>query len=167
MKLTQSFRPLSRPGEFPTKRGKREYETRKEFPSPREAWVVSYTFQTLKSYKCYTVSGPSRGLGGVLPKQHSENGYHEIVKFPSPLEAWVVSYCWFCLWPVCKSWVSGPSRGMGGFLPNVPNKLESQWRLVSVPYRGLGSFLQKQWTTITLTFLSFRPLSRYGWFPTK
>ena len=67
MKLTQSFRPVSRPGEFPTKRGKREYETRKEFPSPREAWVVSYTFQTLKSYKCHTVSGPSRGLGGVLP----------------------------------------------------------------------------------------------------
>ena len=136
MKLTQSFRPLSRPGEFPTKRGKREYETRKEFPSPREAWVVSYTFQTLKSYKCYTVSGPSRGLGGVLPKQHSENGYHKIVKFPSPLEAWVVSY------------ETKPAE-------TFPSPLEV-W---------VDSYLKQAMTCLSL-LSSFRPLSRVGWVPT-
>ena len=136
MKLTQSFRPLSRPGEFPTKRGKREYETRKEFPSPREAWVVSYTFQTLKSYKCYTVSGPSRGLGGVLPKQHSENGYHEIVKFPSPLEGWVGSYLSIFLVIGNKNKVSVPSRGMGGFLLNIKELVKKAVKTFPSPLEG-------------------------------
>ena len=87
--------------------------------------------------------------------------------------------------------VSGLSRGFGGILLNG-NVLRSLRRKVSGPSRGLGSFLHMSYTTddpwperfpppleawvvsylvsagcLIVKGLSFRPLAKYGWGPTK
>ena len=61
--------------------------------------------------------------------------------FPSPLEVWVVSYVLATVATIATLGVSVPSRGMGGFLQNGYNLYKEQ-------------------------LSCFRPLSRYGWFPT-
>ena len=61
-------------------------QNRRLFPSPLEAWVVSYIAEYLESV------------------------YHE--EFPSPLEAWVVSYLSVHYRRIAPIHVSVPSRGL-------------------------------------------------------
>ena len=61
-----SFRPLSRLGWFPTLRYPGHPRSNPKFPSPLEAWVVSYEKQKMEKENILIVSGPSRGMGGVL-----------------------------------------------------------------------------------------------------
>ena len=62
-------------------------------------------------------------------------------KFPSPLEV------------------------LGGFLRYTITCIESKY-WVSVPSRGMGSFLQKINLRNASLDVGFRPLARYGWVPT-
>ena len=72
----------------------------------------------------------------------SKWGSQDKEEFPSPLEVWVVSYTW--------NWVK-----------------KHPWAVVvSVPSRGMGGFLRGKESLLVLINLCFRPLSRYGWFPT-
>ena len=71
--------------------GKRKWE--KQFPSPLEGWVISYKMK--KTIK----------LG--LTDRHA---------FPSLLEVWVVSYDPDSYEMIVSYLVSVPSRGMSGFL---------------------------------------------------
>ena len=112
----------------------------KSFPSPLEAWGVSYRsqkyhliitlnrFRSLsrygrvpingkRTYKSthYHVSGPSRGMGGFLPNYEHRNTCRTIN-------------------------VSDPSRGLGGVLHNFER--EFGWDdTVSDPSRGMSGFL--------------------------
>ena len=55
---------------------------------------------------------------------------------------------------------------MGGFL----HCIKTIWKIwdgkVSVPSRGMGGFLRKAYKVYIEGHKGFRPLSRYGWFPT-
>ena len=54
---------------------------------------------------------------------------------------------------------------MGGFLPEAA-AMKQFLMDVSVPSRGMGGFLQKYDLMELHKSGRFRPLSRYGWFPT-
>ena len=65
------------------------------------------------------------------------------------------------------SLVSVPSRGMGGFLHIIIDTHNTNDAiLVSVPSRGMGGFLPTKPVPCLKNICCFRPLSRYGWFPT-
>ena len=92
---------------------------------------------------------------------------------------------------VCVVTVSGPSRGTGGFLHYIEREVITMKLFVSVPSRGMGGFLLKDFygqsksdrfpSPLEVWVVSysrgyhrmssedycFRPLSRYGWFPTQ
>ena len=99
---------------------------------------------------------------------YKNGSYHllKLAKFPAPLEVWVVSYGELMNVKTCYL-VSGPSRGMGGFLRNNSELCTLGRSTVSGPSRGLGGFLLKVSFALVNTKKSFRPLSRYGWFPTR
>ena len=113
------------------------------FPSPLEVWVVSYELI-------------------------SKWGSQDKEEFPSPLEVWVVSYTWN--WVKKHPWavvVSVPSRGMGGFLQSICGLcLERNVEFPSpLEVWVVSYFIMERFNRFLLN--SFRPLSRYGWFPTK
>ena len=54
---------------------------------------------------------------------------------------------------------------MGGFL-HEPDQETIDDIVVSVPSRGMGGFLL-WFMLVAVGLFGFRPLSRYGWFPTK
>ena len=65
--IGNGFRPLSRYEWFPTCLVKKEKKMNNLFPSPLEAWVVSYMdAQANGQFVQQGVSVPSRGLGGFL-----------------------------------------------------------------------------------------------------
>ena len=128
--------------------------------------MVSYNVQPFTCVKFWYVSVPSRGMGGFLLMFNKIFKKDASKEFPSPLEVWVVSY--YFLMRLSRRMiqtVSVPSRGMGGFLPSQ-KFLGYAKRYVSVPSRGMGGFLQNEQHSNNDQKSSFRPLSRYGWFPT-
>ena len=58
-------------------------------PLSRYGWVP--TSPNDRKHCEQSVSGPSRGMGGVLPKDHALLIGGAVV-FPAPLEVWVGSY---------------------------------------------------------------------------
>ena len=115
-KASLRFRPLSRLGWGPTHFKHLKAISVIQFPSPREAWVVSYRHTKFINQKRHACFRP------------------------------LARYAWFptdARTNINKSVtrVSVPSRGMGGFLHDLLNFWMKH--TVSVPSRGLGSFLQK------------------------
>ena len=88
------------------------------------------------------------------------------IEFPSPLEVWVVSYETIKINITDDRIVSVPSRGMGGFLLSGSNGAEKQTGKFPSPLEVWVVSYTRKYQRSCCSRNSFRPLSRYGWFPT-
>ena len=84
------FRPLSRIGEFPTD-GEDLIDVRLSVSGPSRGMGGVPHKEEACTCKPEKVSGPSRGLGWVLPDFIGFVAWGATA-FPAPLEDWVVSY---------------------------------------------------------------------------
>ena len=134
------------------------------FPSPLEVWVVSYQREECEDWYVRRFPSPLE----VWVVSYKANRYSNVLieKFPSPLEVWVVSYT------IEQSpnerkveEVSVPSRGMGGFLQQVKVFITDKITVFPSPLEVwvVSYFIE---TGLERFKGGFRPLSRYGWFPT-
>ena len=85
------FRPLSRLGWFPTWKPS-SYANVLKFPSPREAWVVSYLRRIFREigFRCLSFPAPLEVWVGSYQKLRNKTSLS--CMFPAPREDWVGSY---------------------------------------------------------------------------
>ena len=116
-------------------------------------------------YPKEVVSVPSRGMGGFLHEDWEYNVDYRGGFRPLSRYGWFPTHRKDIIWSQSDA-VSVPSRGMGGFLP--ADHLLGLFRYSRFPSPlevWVVSYSEKNYA-INVDAEGFRPLSRYGWFPT-